>query len=453
MTKLWPHQQDAVDFAADKRGTLLAMEMGTGKTLCALTLLQQWDARRVIILCPKSVMAVWPREFEKHTGNDWHVEMLRDGNVPTRLRRLVRAHGSPYPRVACVLNYDVLPLKQTMKQLKRLKWDVMINDECHRLKSAAGKQSRAASQLADRIPRRLGLTGTPMPHSPLDIYAQMRALDKAVFGTSNGTFKARYAVMGGFQGHQVVGYRDLDDLHRRMYTVTYRCRADEVLDLPDAADSYRTCTLSSDEQRHYNEMEQELITHVGNGVVTAQNALVKLLRLQQITSGYLPVDERVQALGTAKRDLLAEVLEDIAPWEGGEQREPVVVFCRYHHDLDTIAAVCRDQELRCVELSGRCDELAQWQAGDADVVAVQLQAGGLGVDMSRARYCIYYSNSYSLGDYLQTRARVHRPGQTRAVTYIHLLAEGTIDETVLAALTKREDVVRAVVDDMRGKAI
>jgi len=127
------------------------------------------------------------------------------------------------------------------------------------------------------------------------------------------------------------------------------------------------------------------------------------------------------------------------------------VFCRYQPDLQAVADTCHQQGLRYAELSGQRKELAAWQAGDADVIGVQLQAGGLGVDMTRARYCIYYSNSYSLGDYLQTRARVHRPGQKRPVTYVHLLAQGTVDEIILKALEERQDVVEAVIDALRRK--
>lgn len=450
MTTLWPHQQAAVNFAADKPGAMLAMEMGTGKTLTALALLELWQARRVLILCPKSVAPVWQHEFAKHTTG-WHVALLADGPVNKRLETLRALYQANLLKVACVVNYDILAQASVPPALKR-PWDVIIYDESHRLKSAAGRQSRVASQLMHHATRRLALTGTPMPHSPLDVYAQCRCLDKRVFGASNAAFKARYAVKGGYMGHQIVAYQNLDELHDKLYSITYRCRAADVLDLPGAEDSYRYCDLGPAEAKAYKSMEQELVAEIAGGLVTASNALVKLLRLQQITSGYLPLEGDAQEIGTAKQMLLAEVLEDLSPAEVGEAREPVVVFCRYTHDLAAVAAVCAAQGLRCGELSGQRNDLEAWQRGEADVLATQLQAGGLGVDMTRARYCVYYSNSYSLGDYEQTRARCHRPGQTRPVTYIHLLARGTVDEVVLEALGKRRDVVAAVIDKL-GKEL
>ena len=451
MTTLWPHQQAAVNFAADKPGVMLAMEMGTGKTLTALALLELWQARRVLILCPKSVAPVWQHEFAKHTTG-WHVALLADGPVNKRLETLRALYQANLLKVACVVNYDILAQASVPPALKR-PWDVIIYDESHRLKSAAGRQSRVASQLMHHATRRLALTGTPMPHSPLDIYAQFRAIDKSIYGASNANFKARYAVKGGYQGKEIVGYQNMDDLRQRMYQATYRCRAADVITLPDASDSTRYCRLSDAEARHYNEMEQEMVTLLsGEEPITAANALVKLLRLQQITSGYLPAEDgSAVRIGDSKRALLAEVLEDLSPMEPALHREPVVVFCRYQPDLQAVADTCHQQGLRYAELSGQRKELAAWQAGDADIIGVQLQAGGLGVDMTRARYCIYYSNSYSLGDYLQTRARVHRPGQTRPVTYVHLLAQGTVDEIILKALEERQDVVEAVIDALRRK--
>lgn len=114
-------------------------------------------------------------------------------------------------------------------------------------------------------------------------------------------------------------------------------------------------------------------------------------------------------------------------------------------DLDVVHAVCQRLGRTSGELSGERDQWEAFQFGEAfDVLAVQIQAGGVGVNLTRAAYAIYYSVGFSLGDYLQSLARIHRPGQTRPVTYYHLVASGTIDERVYAALQARQDLVEAV---------
>ena len=121
--------------------------------------------------------------------------------------------------------------------------------------------------------------------------------------------------------------------------------------------------------------------------------------------------------------------------------EPIVVFCRFHHDLDAVREVC-GPETR--ELSGRRNELAAWQAGEGRVLAVQIQSGSVGVDLTRAAYCVWYSVGWSLGEFDQAKARVHRPGQTRPVTYVRLIAKDTIDERIFAALAARRDVIESL---------
>jgi SNF2 family DNA or RNA helicase len=150
-------------------------------------------------------------------------------------------------------------------------------------------------------------------------------------------------------------------------------------------------------------------------------------------------------LDSAKMNLLHDVLEDIDP------QEAVVVFCRFHKDLEAVSRVADETGRRSLELSGRKDELKQWQAGESPVLAVQIDSGGVGVDLTRARYSIYYSLGFSLGSYEQSLARIHRPGQTRPVEYIHLLAQDTVDEQVMAALARRSDVVNSVLQQMKGQ--
>jgi SNF2 family DNA or RNA helicase len=464
-THLWRHQQEAFDFINPLGSGMLAMGMGSGKSATAVALLEEWQCRRTLILCPKSVAQVWPGQFEQHAGQDWHVLTLDTGSITERTERMRHVLGTSRDcPLAVVLNYDACTYEPIKGALTKASWDALIMDECHRLKQPSGKQSRFVGRLAKSVPHRLGLTGTPMPHSPLDIYAQFRAIWPPLFGHTNTAFKARYAVYGGYQGQQVVAYRNLEDLNWRMYQVTYRCRTEDVLDLPPFTDIERYCELGPETARAYRELRDELITELDADTITADNALVKLLRLAQIANGFVRTDDdAVISVGTEKANLLSEVLDDLRA-DYDQAQEPMVVFARFHHDLDTVHAVSSECGLRSCELSGRRNELAKWQglrptgivgkwehyAPEADVLAVQLQSGGVGIDLTRARYAIYYSQEFSLGNYDQSRARVHRPGQERPVTYVHLVARGTVDQTIRKALERKADIVRFVIDELRG---
>jgi SNF2 family DNA or RNA helicase len=227
--------------------------------------------------------------------------------------------------------------------------------------------------------------------------------------------------MGGYGGYEIKGWQKQDELNEKLYSIAYRVTKDEVLDLPEVQDITQYCELGSSALKIYEELEGDFVAEIEAGTITASNALVKLLRLQQLTSGFVKTEEGVEhQIDAAKADLLDEIMEEIA------HDEPLVVFCRFRHDLDLVQNLAKKHERSYAEISGRHLKdvmgLTEWQAGEATIIGVQIQSGGVGVDLSRARYCVYYSLGFSLGDYEQSRARVHRPGQERNVIYYHLLA-------------------------------
>jgi SNF2 family DNA or RNA helicase len=286
-----------------------------------------------------------------------------------------------------------------------------------------------------------------MPHSPLDIYAQYRFLDPKIFGFSYTRFKARYALMGGYQGYQVLKFINLDDLHQKMYSIAYRVRAEDVLDLPPVLEQTITFDLSPKAQKIYDSLEKDLMAEIGSDqVISVPSVLVKLLRLSQLTGGWVKPDEesRPERVDFGKAEVLKDLLEDMGA-------EPAVVFCRFHADIDAVKIVCDALKITYCELSGRENSSEKFYSGKAQVFIAQIRSGGLGIDLTRARYCIFWSTGYSLGDLEQARKRVHRPGQERPVTYYYLAAKGTIDQKIITALEKRADLISFIIDEMRRK--
>ena len=437
MTASWQHQREALAFVKDKAGSMLAMEMGTGKSKVSIDLMDTQDYRQVLIICPLSVVGgVWPGEFAKHSAAPWTVLPLARASVKDKQAQAEAALASP-ERVAVVINYESVWREPFGSWARAQKWDLLVMDESHRCKSPGGVASRYLSRLSDRVPQRLALTGTPMPHSPLDIYAQYRALDKSIYGTSFFRFKSRYAVMGGWSNAEVVGYQYQQELQRKFYSIAYRVNASEVLDLPPLFTVTRMCELGPQARKLYRILERDFMADLEEGRITAVNALSQLLRLQQVTSGYARIEDGQDVeVDTTKAELLADLLEDMG-------KEPVVVFARFKHDLEVVHRVARRLGRPSYEISGSRKELSLWNEGGG-VLAVQIQSGGLGIDLTQARYAVYYSLGFSLGDYLQSRARLHRPGQERPVEIIHLVATQTVDEKVMAALAAREQVVESI---------
>lgn len=416
-----------------------------GKSKVAIDVAQNMMALRVLVLCPKSVVSVWPRELEKHCAVSFRTWALRkDWTVEKKARHLKKFLESP-ERAFVVVNYDSAWREGMRQVLLKQKWDLVICDESHRIKGHTAKASKFAAQLTKVSKKRICLTGTPLPHSPMDAFAQYRFLDPGIYGDSFPKFRAEFALMGGYLNKQIVKYINPDRFNKRFYSIAYRVMADDVLDLPEFVDEPRTCDLTGEAKRVYRELETEFVAKIEDGEITVNNALVHMLRLAQVTGGAVKNDDgEVVVVGSDKARLLDEVVEDLP------NGEPFVVFGRFHHDLDTIRGVCEARGLTCGELSGRRNDLAEWQDGRMDVLVVQIQAGGVGVDVTRSRVAIYYSLDFNLGNYLQSRARIRRPGQTRSGLWIHLVAEGTIDAKVYKALEKRQSVVEWVLGNPKN---
>jgi len=467
VSDLWEHQKDGVAFAmrsiAEVGGAALFWEMGTGKTRGAIEVMLRLGAERVLVVCPKVVVPVWQREAVKYLGESVPPVLALDMDG-------TKAKAAALAGFECgivVVNYDSVWREPLASALRAWAPGLMVLDELHRIKSPTGRASRWLGALAQAVPARLGLTGTPLAHGPLDVWAEYRALAPSIFAPTFGAFRSRYTrpalrsewrdtdvMITAGRGGELSRWKmnDVVHLEAEVYRCAHRVRVVDLLDLPDSTDVVVEAVLEKEAKRIYGEIQADFIADVSSSsssppvVVTAANAMVVALRLAQVTGGTLRDDAGVgHVVSVAKRDALADYLEGMAG-------EPVVVFGRFRADLDAIHQAAAAAGLSSSELSGRRSELAAWQRGDSVVLVAQVAAGSVGIDLTRARVAVWYSLSYNLAEYVQARARVLRPGQTRAVVFAHVIAKGTIDEGVYRALEARGDVVAAIVDGVVATA-
>lgn len=471
-TNPWLHQLRAFHFAKDLPAAYIAAGMATGKTAVAVHITAARAHHKILIVAPASVVEdeVWPDNFKRHSKRPILCASLKEkvGSVKDKMQfAKLKLHEAEQLGLPCaiILNYESAwrppfgpEYKETADGKERRvspgfalsqEWDCVIADECHRIQAVSGRASKFMAELAKRSKQRLGLSGTPFSSGPLSIYGQYRFLDPTIYGTRFQDFKSRYALTGGFEGKQVVGFQNQEELQRKFYSIAFRVETRDAVDLPEDQHIPRYCELGKEGRRAYQELERDFVTRVREGEVTANNALVKLLRLQQMTSGYARLDATDEEEGQtvridkAKQNLLADVLSDL------DLREPVVVFARFRHDLDAIREVCEKQGRVFRELSGRVKETARWKDGDGDVLGVQIGAGAEGVDLTRAHYCCYFSLGFSLYQWDQSIYRCLRPSQKHKVCYIYLLVKDSVDEKVMTALRDKKSVVDNILGDLR----
>jgi SNF2 family DNA or RNA helicase len=458
-TQPWSHQLAGYHFAMTRRGSFLTFEVGTGKTKVAIDVAaNDGPHERVLVVCPLAVTDVWPIQLERHSPLTYEHLVLTGEKIADRCDRLndfMRAARQGVQQWV-IVNYDAA-WRPGLADALLTRWQptMVIFDEHHRIKAPGGAASKWASLWPKRsfVTRIMGLSGTPCPHSPLDLYASCRAVDPRVFGTVFARFRARFAIMKMIPttGVMVVdGFQNQDELSRRFAAISIRVTKEDVLpDLPPVVHTRVPVTLDKPARKIYTALKNEFVAEAKEGVITAKNALVKMLRLQQVTSGHAPIEriasdsfDVVEAvttrIDTSKRNALIDLIEDLPA-------EPVVVFALFKEDLRIIHEVAEDLGRPSFEISGARKELAEWRESAAPaVLAVQIRAGGLGIDLTMASTAIMYSIGFSLGDYEQAVGRLHRPGAQKKVTIIHLVVKDSVDEHLYRALDEKRDAVAAV---------
>lgn len=464
------HQLRAYNFVHDLRSSMLAMYMGTGKSKVVVDLVVNRGHKKVLILCPRRVVTEWPGQFQIHAAAPVQVSALplstttvAKAAVAQRDYAEAMAAGLPF---VCVVNYESAvnpPLGPTYEEKKRangekyyvetapgwlrdVDWDFLVLDESHRLKAPSGERANFVERLARQVPWVMALTGTPMGKQTTDVYKQFRILDSAIFGRSLAVFRDEYAVMGGPDKKFYKKAKNEQQLHERMSQIMFHVGR-EAIDLPEPVVMTRSFELIPPLRKAYRDMERDMWTQVEAGDVTAANAAVKSIRLQQLASGFAVTDGKVVTrVDDGRRKLLTEILEDI------DLQDPVVVFARFVPDLDEIRQAAQGAGRNYMELSGRLDQLDAWRgAKGGEVIGVQYQAGGVGINLTRAPYCVHFSHTWSLLDYAQAVSRVDRLGQPRRVTNIHIEAAGTIDEQMTAGLREGREVAELVLEGMAAR--
>ncbi len=454
------HQYNAFDFACKKFGlypseshscgVALLMEMGCGKTITAIgisgALYQFGKVNRILVVAPLSILGVWEQEFHEFADFPFALTVLT--GTSSKKAETLKSIGNNGLHVV-VVNYE--SAWRIEKELLAFDADLIIADEAHKLKEARTAQSKAMHRLGDKARYKLLLTGTVITNRELDVFSQYRFLNRKVFGDSFYVFRNRYFDMVGYGNHipRFRGYM-LEDFLERMHSVAFRVTKAECLDLPDITEEIRAVGLEPRAKKIYDEIEKESYTELSNSEVSAVNVLTKLLRLSQVTGGHLTDDEGdTNAVSTAKLDALSDILDTAMAEE-----KKIVVMARFIPELGDIQTLLENKGIGYAIVRGgvknRDEEIRRFQEdSDCRVFVGQIAAAGLGITLTAASTMVFYSLDYSMSNFEQAKARIHRVSQTENCLYIYLIAKGTVDAKVLRSLRDKVDLAKSLVDDYR----
>ena len=336
-------------------------------------------------------------------------------------------------------------------ELTKWKPDIIVCDESSKIKNPQAKCSKALHRLGKISSYNLILTGTPITNSPLDFFSQYKFLDERIFGGSFYGFRSYYAILGGYQNHQIVGYKHLAELVEKAHAIAYRIKIDEAVELPEFVDEIRPVKLEKKAQQIYDGISKDSYAELMSGEVTTRNVLTQLLRLSQCTGGFIRNDDGddAQQVSTAKLEALEDIIDECM-----EQKKKVVVFARFVPEIDAISKMLTKKKIAHTIIKGdvkdRAEQVEAFQNNpDVRVFIGQLQTTGMGLTLTAGTVAVYYSLDFSYTNYEQSRARIRRIGQTKRGVYIHLVAKDTVDEHIMSALKQKADVAHMLVDDYK----
>ena len=470
-----PYQVKALDHAWNKSTYAFYMDMGTGKTKTSLDLFCAYymDAKveRVLVVTKFSTRKNWEREVGIHCPVETDVMVLDTGKpkvfdewnakIDGRLKFLIVGTESLAAGNAIHL------AKKFVDSSVRVG---MIVDEAHMIKNHGAIRSKNCVSLGKSANYKVIMTGTPVANGPMDVFMQFEFLDPNIIGIGDFySFRNRYAIMGGYEEKQIVGYQNLEELIELISPFVYQVRKSEVLtELPPKVYETREVQLTDEQKRLYKDIAKRDQTVSGDQGITVKTVLERMLRLQEIAGGIITFERNPDLFNPGKfehcripgKNPKVEELLAIAE----ENEVSTIVWCRFLEEIHMVTAALREKygDHAVVEIHGGVSEAQRdynvqslFQTGKARFLVGNAATGGVGLNMTKAELVVYYSNSFSFTDREQSEDRAHRIGQTKSVTYIDIIAEGTVDGLIVDALKSKKDVsefVRTSINTVNDRA-
>ncbi len=435
MRTLWDHQQLAKQEALIYPKRLLAHDPRLGKTQSAIECIKAWGKTRGIVVAPLLVCPMWSNllRAEGYVVQNGYCESSKG------LQASLKAKGD---RIL-ILNYD--KLHAVVDSLIKFKFKFIIGDESHWIKSPSAKRARAFRRLAWSISFARLLSGTPAPNHYGDLWGQMTCLDPDTWGKSYGRFANEYLIRHPMFPSQVTGYRNLDKLERLLALQTHTVRREDVFGPDQYQFVERNLAFNPITFKLYKQLAKEWV--LDTPLVTAEHILKRLVRLQQFTSGYLPLDGGgLQEIHSLKIDAVLADLDEIFAsnqkvilfhlfrWEGERYQKEIAVRFPGVFLGRIMGGMGPSLRSNVVDSVG--------SVSGPSITICQTRAGGIGVDFSGADHVFFVSSNYSWTDRKQAFDRIYKPGQRRTIT--DYIIEGTIDQAIAKAVANKETVYDAV---------
>lgn len=423
------HQAQALRFACTMKVSAIYADTGTGKTKMAIDLCtSRYEAdqiKKVLVFCPVSTKKNFKKEFDK-----W----LSDIPLEIKITGIESVSSSDNAFL------DALYFADNETQI--------IVDESHMIKNPIAKRSKRIKQCCEKASYKVVMTATPVTENVHNLYMQFACLSPLIIGVDNWLkFEEKFLIMGGTNGDEVIGYKNIDYLMGLIEPYIYQIDS-SVLNLPLKRNQTLWCGLNAEQQMYYEREKKELLKLFEFEEVKATDIFTVFTRMQQITSGYYKrhADDEPIFLGSHKQGLLSKV----------NLSQPTVFFCKYIHEVDFIINELGKE--KCARFTGqnpkeRDEELEQFSNGAKPYFVATMQSGGTGLNGLQEICCqlVFYSNSFSYFQRKQSIGRIDRKGQEQEMTIIDFVTKSGIDNRIHKVLNRKGNLADEIKEKMKDK--
>ena len=437
--KPFAHQKTTSAFMTMNRKSFCFNEQGTGKTASAIWaadyLIKQGKIRRVLVICPLSIMdSAWREDLETFAPH----RTVDIAYGPPKKRAAIINQGASF----VIINYDGVAI--VADEITAGKFDLIVVDEATHYKNVATQRWKTLCRLIKPDTWLWLMTGTPAAQSPLDAYGLAKLVDPTKVPRFFGSF--RDMVMTKVtQFRWVIKDTSPDTVHRILQPAI-RFTKEECLDLPPMVYVKRKVELTRQQIKYYNLIKKRMVMTVGGDEVSAVNAAAMMNKLLQISCGAVYTDEggALEFDISHRYKVLREVID--------ESSQKVLVFVPFKHAIDVLTDKLRSDGIATEVIRGdvpvakRTDIFKRFQTKhDPRVLIIQPQSAAHGVTLTAANTVVWWGPTPSLETYAQANARVHRSGQEHRCTVVQLQGSA-VEKRIYALLDNRIDVHTKMID-------
>lgn len=421
-----PHQLQALERLRRSDGKqLLHIGCGGGKTLTTLAYRKEIDAKKVLVVCPATLLSIWEDEAKKWFG--WSVVKIK-GNPKQRKEMYKTLEEGFY-----VIGYETL-LKDKEFFLKQ-RFDLLVAEESHRIKNPTAKITKVISKI--QATHRIALTGTAMPGGWKDIWSQVNFVQPGSLYSNFYQFRALHCIMPIPNIPMIRGYKDIETVKNKIKPFVFTVSKEEIDSaLPLSTTQEVLVELSTPERKLYNQLKDELRLEISeNEELSVLNKLGLLLRLRQLVNGSFVFGLEVPS---SKLQVLKDLLDSIG------DDEKVIIFTMFADSAKKLKEELDGSFLVCGDTPDKDSVVKNWKENGQILIGTKSLSEGW--NLQESAFVVNYDLPYTNSEYTQRISRCLRSGQKRSVRIYNLIVSNSIDAHVQKILQNKKGMTDELVE-------